>query len=124
MAVLALQIYVAMAGVVVLAHLGFAFGMPWGGFFVATTERVPSGSRSRVIACIGAAVVIWSAAALAGAVGAPWQWPVWTGWAASAVTWGLAGLSWIAPGEGERLLWGWFLTIMSALSLVILSYSA
>jgi hypothetical protein len=71
----------------------------------------------RIIAAVSLPIVIFQGLAIISAAGFPGLgWPLWTGWAALAVTVLSAVLNLITPSKKERAVWGPVMLIMSGLA--------
>ena len=110
------------------AQLAIAFfqvaliaGAPLGRYTQGGAQEGVLPLKGRVIAALSIPVVILQGLAILSAAGFPGlNWPLWTGWAAAAVTGVSLILNLITPSQAERALWAPVLSVLLAMALYVM----
>ncbi|WP_136441436.1 hypothetical protein [Pacificoceanicola onchidii] len=106
---------------IVFFQVALIAGLPLGVYTQGGQVEGALPLKGRIVAAVSILILIFQGLAIVSAAGFPGlDWPRWTGWAATGVSFVGFVLNWITQSRQERALWGPIMTVMLALALYVM----
>lgn len=116
------HLYATATVAIAFFQIALILGAPLGRYTQGGQHEGALPMSGRIIAAVSIPVVLFQGLAILSAAGFPGLgWPIWTGWAALAVTGVSTVLNWITPSKPERMVWGPVMLVMLAMALVVMT---